>query len=86
MRICARAPQRNPKPEHPGFRQNILHLRDYAASVRKSGRLGDAEQLEKRFAAMVEGVDEYIASVRKRGREKDAAWFEAWYELSSSSR
>lgn len=70
---------RNPTPEHPGFRQNLRHLRDYSDAVRKSGRADEANRLEARLASMNRMVDEYIASVRKAGPETKAARIEVWY-------
>jgi tetratricopeptide (TPR) repeat protein len=69
----------NPQPGHAGFRQNMLHLRDYAAAVRKSGKLDAADRLDTRLAAMKRRVDEYIASLRTRGLEEQAMRAEAWY-------
>ena len=79
LTLTEEAVGRDPEPEHPGFRQNMLPLKDYAAAVRKSGKADEADHLDARLASMNRMVDEYIASLRKRGLEKKAAGFEAWY-------
>lgn len=56
--------------------QRILHLKEYAAAVRKSGRPGEADQLASRLVDLVREQKEDIASLRQRGQSELAEYLE----------
>ena len=65
---------RNRGPDHPGWFQRILHIKDYAATVRKSGRAGEADRLDARLKELISEERKHAAAVRERG-QADAAGF-----------
>jgi tetratricopeptide (TPR) repeat protein len=64
----------NRGPDHPGWFQRILHIKDYAAAVRKSGRGGEADRLDARLKELISEERKHAAALRERG-QADAAGF-----------
>ncbi len=67
----------NPKRDHPSLPGLISTLRGYASSVRKAGRISEADELENRVVYLGRQMNEYTASLRKSGRAVEAEMVEA---------
>lgn len=67
---------RNPGPDHPGWFQRILQIKDYAAALRKSGRAGEADRLDARLKELIGEERKHAAALRERGQADSAGFRE----------
>jgi tetratricopeptide (TPR) repeat protein len=76
LRTTEEAMGRNREPDHAGWFQRILHIKDYAAALRKSGRAGEADRLDAQLNELIHEERKHAAALRERG-QADAAGFRA---------
>lgn len=68
---------RNRGPNHPGWFQRILQIKDYTAALRKSGSAAQAYRLDAQLQDLVGEERKHAAALRGRGQADAASFREA---------